>query len=93
VIARFALTALLAQPVLAPAERISVMDALRAITLDAAWQNFQEREKGSLEPGKQADFAVLTSDPQRTTHGALREIRVRETVIAGEGVWRSATPQ
>ncbi len=49
--------------VLGPAERISPYQALRAITIDAAWQNFEEEYKGSIAPGKLADFVILDAKP------------------------------
>ena len=49
--------------VLGPEQRIGVMDALRAVTIDAAWQVFQEDNRGSLEPGKYADLVVLSGNP------------------------------
>ncbi len=44
-------------------ERVSVLSALRAQTIDAAWQVFKEDERGSIEPGKLADFAILSRNP------------------------------
>lgn len=44
-------------------EKISVQSALRAVTIDAAWQVFQEKERGSIEPGKLADLVVLSRNP------------------------------
>ncbi len=38
-------------------------DALKSLTIWGAYQNFEEKEKGSLEVGKVADFAVLSADP------------------------------
>ncbi len=49
--------------VLGPEQRIGVMEALRAVTIDAAWQVFQEGNRGSLEPGKYADLVVLSGNP------------------------------
>ena len=49
--------------VIGPEQRISVVDALRAHTINPAWQNFEEKDKGSLEPGKFADLAVLDTNP------------------------------
>lgn len=45
--------------VLGPDQRIPLMQALRAVTIDAAWQNFEEKERGSIEPGKFADLIIL----------------------------------
>ena len=48
--------------VLGPDERVNATTALRAYTLDAAWIAGEERERGSLTPGKLADFVLLTDD-------------------------------
>jgi predicted amidohydrolase YtcJ len=49
--------------VLNPDERITVQQALKAVTLDAAWQCRKNDITGGIEPGKCADFAVLENDP------------------------------
>jgi hypothetical protein len=74
--------------VLGPQQRISVAEALRAVTLDAAWQNFEERGKGSIEAGKLADFAVLAENPLKVEPRRLRDIAVLETIVGGETVYR-----
>jgi predicted amidohydrolase YtcJ len=71
-----------------PGERIGVMRALRAVTLDAAHQHFEEADKGSLEPGKLADLVILDRSPLDDPTGIDR-IRVLETWIGGERVWRA----
>ncbi len=68
--------------VLGAAERIDVMQALRATTIDAAWQVFQEDNRGSIEPGKFADLVVLSGDPLADPD-ALRERVVEKTLIGG----------
>ncbi len=73
--------------ILGPAQRISPEEALRAHTIDAAWQVFQESERGSIEPGKRADFAILSDDPL-TTEKPLKDIDVEETFVLGETAWR-----
>lgn len=73
--------------VLGPQERISALDALRAVTVNGAWQYFEEKEKGALRPGMQADFVILDKDPLKAQPEELREIRVEGTVKAGEGVY------
>ncbi len=74
--------------VLGPEQRIGVLDALRAVTSDAAWQNFEEARKGSIEAGKLADFAILSSNPLTTPAEKLREIEVIETIIGGTTRYR-----
>lgn len=73
--------------VLGAEERISVLDALRAVTISAAYQYFEEDRKGSLEAGKAADFVLLGQDPLETEEMALRDIPVLETIKAGQTVW------
>ncbi len=72
--------------VLGPAERISIDDALRAVTIDAAWQMFEEGERGSIEVGKAADFALLSANPRKVDPERLAEIEVRGTWIDGVAV-------
>tara|TARA_R110002049_G_scaffold9894_6_gene49385 strand:+ start:3365 stop:5074 length:1710 start_codon:yes stop_codon:yes gene_type:complete len=74
--------------VLGPQQRIGVMEALRAVTIDAAWQVFQEDNRGSLNPGKYADLVVLSGnlldDPR-----AMRDLKVDLTIIGGATVYKS----
>ncbi|HKF30694.1 MAG TPA: amidohydrolase [Candidatus Binataceae bacterium] len=67
----------------APGERIGVERALRAITIDAAYVLGMEREIGSLEVGKFADFSVLSDDPTAVDRSAVRDLRVWGTVLGG----------
>ena len=69
--------------VLGPDERISVMDAMKAITLDAAYQLKLDDEMGSIESGKLADFAVLEDDPLEVDPMELKDIKVWGTVLGG----------
>jgi len=64
-------------------ERIPVADALRAITLAAAWTLHLDGEIGSIECGKRADFAVLEDDPLEVAPEALKDIGVWGTVQDG----------
>tara|TARA_R110001599_G_scaffold353231_1_gene590993 strand:- start:70930 stop:72639 length:1710 start_codon:yes stop_codon:yes gene_type:complete len=73
--------------VLGPEQRIGVMDALRAVTIDAAWQVFQESNRGSLEAGKYADLVVLSGNPLENPL-QLRELVVEQTIIGGATVYR-----
>ena len=73
--------------VLGPAERISPYQALRAITIDAAWQNFEEEYKGSIAPGKLADFVILDANPLEVEPTSIRDIQVMETIVGGVSVY------
>jgi predicted amidohydrolase YtcJ len=73
--------------VLGPEQRIDVMQALRAVTIDAAWQVFQETNRGSLEPGKYADLVVLSSNPLDDPMN-MRDIQVERTLVGGATVYR-----
>lgn len=72
--------------VLGPEQRIDVMDALRAVTIDAAWQVFQENNRGSLEPGKYADLVVLSGSPLEQPMD-MRDLQVERTVIGGATIF------
>lgn len=67
---------------LGPQYRISREQALRSLTIDAAWQNHLEYEVGSLETGKFADFIILSGDP--LTEPDARTINVEEVWIDGK---------
>jgi len=69
--------------VLGPEERISVADALHAVTLGAAHELKLDHLVGSIEVGKFADFAVLAEDPMEVAPEALKDIYVHGTVVAG----------
>ncbi len=74
--------------VLGPEERISPEQALRAITIDAAWQNIEEHTKGSLEAGKLADFVILDNNPVTVEPARIRDIQIMETVVGGATIYK-----
>ena len=74
--------------VLGPEERVSPLEAMRTMTIDAAWQNFEEDIKGSIEPGKLADLVILSANPLTVDPLTIREIQVLETIVGGETVYR-----
>ena len=66
-------------------QRVSVEEGLRLITHAPAFLNFEEDLKGTLEPGKLADFVVLSDDPREVP---ADEIQVEMTVVGGETVFQ-----
>ncbi|MBL8700106.1 MAG: amidohydrolase [Alphaproteobacteria bacterium] len=64
-------------------ERLTVDEALRAVTLGAAYTLGMDGEIGSIEVGKRADFAVLEDDPTAVGAEALKDVRVWGTVVGG----------
>jgi predicted amidohydrolase YtcJ len=64
-------------------QRLSAAEALRAVTLDAAFQHFEERRKGSIEVGKLADMAVLSANPLRVAADDIKDITVLATLKEG----------
>ena len=69
------------------AQRLTPTEALRAHTIDAAWQVFEDHQRGSLEPGKLADFAILSDNPL-TGSTPIKDIQVEETIRGGVSVYR-----
>lgn len=67
-------------------EAITIEQGLRAMTIDAAWQLGIEKETGSLQTGKAADFVVLSANPLKTQTADLNTIRVLGTWIDGRPV-------
>jgi predicted amidohydrolase YtcJ len=73
-----------------PQEAISAVQALRMMTIDAAWAGFEEDEKGSIELGKLADFAILERNPLETAFEDIGSIDVDATLINGKFVFQRA---
>lgn len=70
-------------------EAISVPDALQAVTANAAYQYFEETVKGTLSPGKLADFVILSQNPLSLPPDQLKEIKVLATFKEGNCVYRA----
>ena len=73
--------------VLGADQRISRQDALRLATINNAWLMMEEREKGSIEPGKLADLVVLNEDPLTCPEPRLRDAQVVMTMVGGKFVY------
>ncbi|QBR70839.1 twin-arginine translocation pathway signal protein [Beijerinckiaceae bacterium] len=66
-----------------PTEALTPMQALRAVTIDAAWQCHMDDIVGSLEVGKCADFVLLDRDPTKVPPAEIMDIPVHETWLGG----------
>jgi predicted amidohydrolase YtcJ len=66
---------------------LSRADALKGMTIWAAKANFEEKEKGSIEVGKYADFVITDQDLMKTDAGALPKTKILKTYINGEKVY------
>jgi predicted amidohydrolase YtcJ len=73
--------------VLGPEERLTVEQAIRAQSIDAAYQLFSDDVIGSLEVGKYADMVVLSADPRSVPPEAIADLEVRATFLAGRQVY------
>jgi predicted amidohydrolase YtcJ len=70
-----------------PEQKITVEEALRAYTSGAAFGTFQERDRGTLEVGKLADWVLIDRDLRRVAPETLRDARVLMTVVGGQVVF------
>lgn len=70
-----------------PEERVGVYEALRAVTLNSAYEYSEEGEKGSIRPGKRADLVILDRSPLEVDPMEIRDIRVLKTIKDGKTVY------
>jgi predicted amidohydrolase YtcJ len=70
-----------------PENAISRMEALKGMTIWAAKAQFEEKEKGSIEPGKYADFVILDKDIMKINGAELPGVKVLKTYVNGEKVY------
>ncbi len=73
--------------VIGPEQRLSVMEALHALTLGGAYQLFEDDRKGSLRVGKQADLVILDANPVLVDAERLQDIQIVETYSRGRSVY------
>ena len=69
-------------------QRITVDQAMKVATVNAAYASFEEDIKGSIERGKLADFVVLGQDPHDADPDHIKEIPVVRTVVGGKTMFR-----
>jgi predicted amidohydrolase YtcJ len=75
------------RPRAGPSERLTVTQAIRAQTIDAAWQLFADDVVGSLEVGKYADMVVLSTHPRTVPPEEITDLEVQRTFLAGQQVY------
>jgi hypothetical protein len=73
-------------------QRVTPMEALRAITINAAHQYSEERHKGSIEVGKLADLVILDGNPLTVDPMQIKDIKVVETIKEGRTIYPSPVP-
>lgn len=72
-----------------PEQRVTVAEALRAYTLDASFASHQERDEGSLQPGKLADLVVLSKNLLEIAPGDIPSAHVLATYVGGRQIYQS----
>jgi hypothetical protein len=70
-------------------QRISVDDAIRVNTINGAYASYEESLKGSITPGKLADFVVLADDPHTVSKEKIKDIQIVRTVVGGSTVYQA----
>lgn len=76
--------------IIGPGERLTPAEGLRAITINGAYEYFEEKEKGSLEQGKLADLVILSDDPTTIDPAKIRDIQVLETIKEGRTIYKKS---
>jgi predicted amidohydrolase YtcJ len=74
--------------VIGPDERLTPLEGIRAITINGAYQYFEEKTKGTIETGKLADFVILSADPTAVATEAIKDIEVLETIKEGKTIFK-----
>ena len=70
-------------------KRIPVMEAIKAVTINGAYQYFEEDKKGSIEAGKLADLVILDRNPLTVDPQDIENIKVVETIKEGNTIFKA----
>jgi predicted amidohydrolase YtcJ len=76
-----------------PEQKLTVEEAVRAYTMGSAYAEFQDKEKGSITPGKLADMVLLSDDIFTIDPVKIRDANVLKTIVGGKVVWDSSRKQ
>lgn len=74
--------------VIGPEQRVTPLEGLRALTINGAYQYFEENEKGSIEKGKLADLVILSDNPLTVDPLTIKDIKVVETIKEGKTIFK-----
>jgi predicted amidohydrolase YtcJ len=69
-------------------QRVSALEALKAMTINAAQQYGEQASKGSLEPGKFADLVILDQNPLKVDPMKIKDVKVVETIKEGKTIFK-----
>lgn len=75
-----------------PEQKLTVAEAVGAYTMGSAYAEFQEKEKGSITPGKLADMVILSDDIFSIDPARIRDVKVLKTFVGGKMVWDADHP-
>ena len=70
-----------------PEQRLTVSEAVEAYTMGSAFAEFQEKEKGSITPGKLADMVILSDDIFKIRPELIRNVKVETTIVGGKIIY------
>jgi hypothetical protein len=70
-----------------PEQKLTVVEAIEAYTMGSAYAEFQEKDKGSITPGKLADMILLSDDILSIDPAKIRDVKVLKTIVGGRLVW------
>jgi len=73
-----------------PEQKLTVPEAVDAYTMGSAFAEFQEKEKGSITPGKLADMVLLSDDIFSMDPAKIRDVKILKTIVGGKIVWDAA---
>ncbi|HIU52314.1 MAG TPA: amidohydrolase family protein, partial [Candidatus Merdicola faecigallinarum] len=69
-------------------EKITVLDAIKAVTIHSAYQYFEEKKKGSIKEGKLADLIIINKNPLKIEKDKIKDIKILETLKEGKVIFK-----
>jgi predicted amidohydrolase YtcJ len=75
-----------------PEQKLTLAESIEAYTMGSAYAEFQEKEKGSITPGKLADMVLVSDDLFTIPPEKIRDVKVLKTFVGGKLVWDAPAP-